>query len=509
MLAPHPHKHNGRDFTPPLQHPSTKNNKRANNSPPKRMHPLLHRLQGKLPKRFALALSGGVDSSALLTAAVQLRPRSDILALTVTTPYTATDESITAKKLCQKLGITHHVITLPIPESIQNNPQLRCYHCKTEIFTQLLGFAHKNGFHTLCDGSIHDDLSEYRPGRKALQELHITSPLQEAQFSKTEVRELARALKLPPQLSNKPNSACLLTRLEHDTPININDLRRIETAENILHTLGIINCRVRLKAEHHAHIELRQLAPPKEYWWESMSSQFQTLNFTQITMENNATTQLGHTQIDHDRLERTGAPEVIYGAGKSSQQIIDIAEAMLAHGNNVLATRLDAEKAVPILKHFPEAKYSTLAELLSITPHPRPLSESFIAIVSAGTSDQKIVEEAALTAEFLGSRVERIQDCGVAGIQRLLNALPLIRQARVIIAIAGMEGALPSVLAGLVKTPVIAVPTSIGYGTNLEGITTLLAMMTSCANGVSVVNIDNGFGAAYNAHLINSPALFD
>lgn len=182
---------------------------------------------------------------------------------------------------------------------------------------------------------------------------------------------------------------------------------------------------------------------------------------------------------------------------------------MLAHGNNVLATRLDAEKAVPILKHFPEAKYSTLAELLSITPHPRPLSESFIAIVSAGTSDQKIVEEAALTAEFLGSRVERIQDCGVAGIQRLLNALPLIRQARVIIAIAGMEGALPSVLAGLVKTPVIAVPTSIGYGTNLEGITTLLAMMTSCANGVSVVNIDNGFGAAYNAHLINSPALFD
>lgn len=473
------------------------------------MHPLLQRLQEQLPQRVAIALSGGVDSSVLLTAAAQLRPSSDILALTVSTPYTSADESSTAKKLCLQLGITHHILNLPIPESIKNNPPLRCYHCKTEIFQQLRAFALKEGFQNLCDGSIHDDLSEYRPGRKALQELNIISPLQEAQFSKIEVRELARALKLPPQLSNKPNSACLLTRLEHDTPININDLRRVETAEKILHNLGIINCRVRLKSTDHAHIELRQLVPPKEYWWESMFNQFQTLHFTQITMENNAITQLGHTQIDHERLERTGAPEVIYGAGKTSQQIIEIAESMLAHGSNVLATRLSAEKAEPILKCFPAAQYSALAQLLSITPHSRPLSKSFIAIVSAGTSDQKIVEEAALTAEFLGSRVERIQDCGVAGIHRLLNALPLIRQARVIIAIAGMEGALPSVLAGLVKVPVIAVPTSIGYGTNLEGVTTLLAMMTSCANGVSVVNIDNGFGAAYNAHLVNSPERLD
>ncbi len=221
-------------------------------------------------------------------------------------------------------------------------------------------------------------------------------------------------------------------------------------------------------------------------------------------LKESRSTCLGHTRIDHDRQHRTGAPEVIYGAGKTPRQIVEIARALLENGSNVLVTRLEPEAAALFLEEYPEAVYSETARCASIVPLVMPLSSSFVAVVSAGTSDQPVAEEAALTAEFLGSRVERVYDCGVAGLHRLLSELEHLREARVIVAVAGMEGALPSVLAGLVKVPVIAVPTSVGYGANLQGIATLLAMLNSCANGVSVVNIDNGFGAGYNAHIINS-----
>lgn len=214
-------------------------------------------------------------------------------------------------------------------------------------------------------------------------------------------------------------------------------------------------------------------------------------------------TNLLHTRIDHDRQHRTGAPEVIYGAGKTAGQITAIAAEMRKHGSNILITRIAPESVECILKEHPEGRYHPEANIVTITETKPEPTEDFIAVVSAGTSDQAIAEEAALTAEFLGSRVERFYDCGVAGLHRLLDVLEDIRKARVIIAVAGMEGALPSVLAGLVKVPVIAVPTSVGYGMNLQGVSTLLAMMNSCANGVSVVNIDNGFGAGYNAHIIN------
>ena len=213
-----------------------------------------------------------------------------------------------------------------------------------------------------------------------------------------------------------------------------------------------------------------------------------------------------HTDIDYDRLERTGCPEVIYGAGKTPDQIEEIARSLLAAGQNVLATRLNTDALDHLAQAFPEADMHPEARLMRIIPRPVPPTEGFIGIVSAGTSDQSVAEEAALTAEFLGSRVLRYRDCGVAGLHRLVSHLDSIRQATVLVAVAGMEGALPSVLAGLVKAPVIAVPTSVGYGANFRGVTTLLAMMNSCANGVSVVNIDNGFGAGFNAHLVNSLA---
>lgn len=213
-----------------------------------------------------------------------------------------------------------------------------------------------------------------------------------------------------------------------------------------------------------------------------------------------------HTDIDYDRLERTGCPEVIYGAGKTPAQIEDITRHLLNAEQNVLATRLTEEALDHLSCAFPDADMHPEARLMRITVTPPPQPDGFIGIVSAGTSDQAVAEEAALTAEFLGSRVRRYRDCGVAGLHRLISHLDSIREARVLVAVAGMEGALPSVLAGLVKAPVIAVPTSVGYGANFRGVTTLLAMMNSCANGVSVVNIDNGFGAGFNAHLINSLA---
>lgn len=216
-------------------------------------------------------------------------------------------------------------------------------------------------------------------------------------------------------------------------------------------------------------------------------------------------TNLGHTRVDHDRHFRTGAPEVIYGEGKTPEQIVSIAATLLEKGSNVLVTRMKEEAAEAFLRKFPDANYSATARVGSVIRFPAPIKEdTFIAIVSAGTSDMMVAEEAALTAEFLGSRVKRFYDCGVAGLHRLLGELEDLRRARVIVAVAGMEGALPSVLAGLVRSPVIAVPTSVGYGANLGGISTLLAMLNSCANGISVVNIDNGFGAGFNAHLINS-----
>lgn len=213
-----------------------------------------------------------------------------------------------------------------------------------------------------------------------------------------------------------------------------------------------------------------------------------------------------HTDIDYGRLARTGCPEVIYGAGKTPDQIEEIARGLLAAGQNVLATRLNVEALDHLNRAFPEADMHPEARLMRIMANPVPQTEGFVGIVSAGTSDQSVAEEAALTAEFLGSRVLRYRDCGVAGLHRLVSHLDSIRRATVLVAVAGMEGALPSVLAGLVKSPVIAVPTSVGYGANFRGVTTLLAMMNSCANGVSVVNIDNGFGAGFNAHLVNSLA---
>ncbi len=213
---------------------------------------------------------------------------------------------------------------------------------------------------------------------------------------------------------------------------------------------------------------------------------------------------LGYAAVDHHRTIRQGFPEVIYGEGKTSAQIIGIMEKMVPRKHPILATRIDAAKARQIKKRFPKAKYYRDSRVLTLISGKIPVQgKGLILVISAGTSDIPVAEEALLTAQIMGNTVEHIYDVGVAGIHRLMSRAEKIRAANVIIVVAGMEGALPSVVGGLVSRPVIAVPASTGYGASFGGIAALLGMLNTCAAGVTVVNIDNGFGAGYFASLIN------
>ena len=212
---------------------------------------------------------------------------------------------------------------------------------------------------------------------------------------------------------------------------------------------------------------------------------------------------LGFAKTDHHRALRQGMAEVIYGEGKTEEQIEKIADNLMNNGQEtVLITRLDSEKADKIRKNF-ELKYYELARIGVIGELPLPDAESRIIVATGGTSDIPVAEEAAVTAEVLGNKITRLYDVGVSGLHRLLAHKEEIMSAKVIIAVAGMEGALASVIGGLADCPVIAVPTSVGYGAAFGGIAALLSMLNSCASGVSVVNIDNGFGAGYLASMIN------
>lgn len=212
---------------------------------------------------------------------------------------------------------------------------------------------------------------------------------------------------------------------------------------------------------------------------------------------------MGFARVDHHRSLRQGVPEVIYGEGKTVEQVRAIGERILGHQSNLLATRLSPQAAEALLALAPQAEYNPMARTVVVNHEPHPGTEGIVLVAAAGTSDLPVAEEAVVTARALGSTVQTVYDVGVAGLHRLLDAQKLLAAARVIVVVAGMEGALASVVGGLVDKPVIAVPTSVGYGANFHGLAPLLAMLNSCASGVAVVNIDNGFGAGYMAHSIN------
>jgi len=210
--------------------------------------------------------------------------------------------------------------------------------------------------------------------------------------------------------------------------------------------------------------------------------------------------------VDTHRALRKGFPEVIFGAGKTAEEIIKIGSAIIARENRLLVTRVSPEQAAAFRQSFLDAVYHERARCLTIARTARDKNPGTIAVLCAGTSDLPVAEEAAITADIMGNTVERYYDVGVAGLHRLLRHLTAIQKANVLVVVAGMEGALPSVVAGLVSRPLIAVPTSIGYGTNFFGLAALLGMLNSCGSGVTVVNIDNGFGAGYAAAQINALA---
>jgi len=212
---------------------------------------------------------------------------------------------------------------------------------------------------------------------------------------------------------------------------------------------------------------------------------------------------LTFAKIDHHRELRCGFPEVIFGAGKTDAQILKIAKAILNKGSNLLITRAEPKVYKKIKQQIPKARYNSLAKAIYLKQTHPPPGKGRIVIITAGTSDIPVAEEAVVTCEILGNDIDKIYDVGVAGLHRLFGELGTIKNARVIITAAGMEGALPSVIAGITEVPIIAVPTSVGYGTSFKGLAALLAMLNSCPGGLAVVNIDNGFGAAYMASLIN------
>jgi pyridinium-3,5-biscarboxylic acid mononucleotide synthase len=213
---------------------------------------------------------------------------------------------------------------------------------------------------------------------------------------------------------------------------------------------------------------------------------------------------LGFARIDHHRTLRKGFPEVIWGEGKTTVQITSIMRQLKNKGQNVLVTRIDEKRAGTVQKIFRKSRYYPRSRALTLIHHPvEMIGKGTILVITAGTTDIPVAEEASVTAQMMGNRTDTLYDAGVAGIHRLLSERERLEAARVLIVVAGMEGALPSVVGGLVDRPVIAVPTSVGYGTSFGGVTALLAMLNSCASGVSVVNIDNGFGAGYMASLIN------
>ena len=214
--------------------------------------------------------------------------------------------------------------------------------------------------------------------------------------------------------------------------------------------------------------------------------------------------ELGDARVDTHRALRTGFPEVVLGTGKTPDQLVRIARTLAAAGGNVLITRVSPEVAAGLRPELPDLEILAVPRLAILRQAPvQPRGRGPIAVVCAGTSDVPVAEEAAAVAELFGNKVERVYDAGVAGLHRLLASLDVLRRAAVVIAIAGMEGALASVVGGLVSVPVVAVPTSVGYGASLGGVAALLAMLNSCASNVTAVNIDNGFGAAYVASLIN------
>ena len=466
-----------------------------------------------------VAFSGGVDSTFLVKLAHNLLGENAI-AVTERSCFVPKKDVDEAIAFCKKENITHIILEAnPLDQKeITFNPADRCYFCKKNIFSQILNIAKEKNIKYVCDGSNLDDTGDWRPGMKALAELGIKSPLKECGLTKEDIRFLSKELSL--STWDKPSAACLASRIAYGEKITEEKLSRIEKAEAFLFEKGFTSCRVR----NHGNLARIEVMPADFSKLAEMHSlveeKFSSLGFTYVTMDmtgfksgsmnkvlsENKYDDLGFAKLDTSRKERTGFDEVVFCQGKTDDFLLAIYKRLFEKEGRVLGTRASARQAELIKKEFPLAEYDEVSRILKIDEKKKELRGKVI-VCTAGTADIPVAEEAAQSAEFFGTKVVRLFDVGVSGIHRLLSHSSDFNGASCVVAVAGMEGALASVVGGMVKCPVIAVPTSVGYGASFEGLSALLTMINSCANGISVVNIDNGYGAGYIATQINRLAM--
>lgn len=483
-----------------------------------------------------IGFSGGVDSSVVAAAAALSLGERALAVTAATETITAEDlalaETIARDHLWQHETIRYNELEIP---NYAENPVNRCYFCKDALYTRLQEIASARDYATILDGANADDVGDYRPGRIAASEIGVRSPLVELSIDKTTVRRLALLYGLPNH--DKPSAPCLSSRVPYGTAITGEILEKIERAERALRELGFSEIRVRhhddvarieilssefaLAVEESDEIDRRLREIGYRYCSldlrgfrsgslnEALSSEQRIVQIELPPTASSAVTdttrgyiEVEGARVDLDRERRCGHPEVIYCASKSSEEIVAITGALLEAHGLAFGTRCPADVASVVLSKLPGGDYDPVARTIRYGRPRPPRALPPVALISAGSSDRAVVAEAYRTLETFGFETMTFTDVGVAGIHRLLDILPAIEQCSVAIVVAGMEGALPSVVGGLIPQPVIAVPTSVGYGTALEGITPLLAMMTSCASGITVVNIDNGFGAAMGAMAI-------
>ncbi|MBS1836326.1 MAG: nickel pincer cofactor biosynthesis protein LarB [Actinobacteria bacterium] len=457
-----------------------------------------------------VAFSGGVDSSLVARVALEVLGPDKVLAATARSASLATGELDHCRDLAESWGMPWQAVDtdeMADPGYVANDTD-RCAHCKDALMDAVAPIAADAGA-TVVLGVNVDDLGDHRPGQDAARRRAARFPLVEAGLAKADVRALAHHLDLA--VWDRPAHPCLASRIPYGTPVTLSTLSSVDRAEAALRSLGFSDLRVRhLGDTARIEVPVAELDHAAAHAEEIVAGvtaagyRYVTLDLAGLRSGNlnpplDSTALdspvLDHTRPDLRRAERIGMPEAVYAAGKTPAQCVEIVTAMLRDGSDpvvVTRTRAEHRDAFDTAGLSPDATWS---DTLSWRHAPTDPARR-VAVVSAGTSDAPVLDECIGTLTALGAEVCVVRDVGVAGLHRLLGSLDDMVDADVVVALAGMEASLPTVLGGLIPQPIVAVPTSTGYGASLEGVTALLSLLSSCAPGISVVGIDNGYGAA-------------